>query len=189
MSQKKSKLQLPPSRPMPLSRLPPNGAARSRIKKQLTHTVPAVTREAMAVARSSLRLNRVAGKAIARIVGHLDHFIVGTEALPGQHRAKHFALRNLQFRRHIVEQSRFEIQFAEIGLRAAPYRHGARLFGAFHESGNPVEMLFGDQRPDPCVLVARIAQRHMGHGVAHPAKKVLFDASFSTMTRVPARQT
>src|SRR5262245_59637549 len=38
---KKSKLQVPPSRPMPDQPSPPNGASRSRTKKQLTHTVPA----------------------------------------------------------------------------------------------------------------------------------------------------
>jgi hypothetical protein len=41
-SVKNSRLKLPPSRPMPESPTPPNGARRSRMKKQLTQTVPAL---------------------------------------------------------------------------------------------------------------------------------------------------
>jgi len=42
-SVKNSRLKLPPSRPMPESPTPPNGARRSRMKRQFTQTVPAVS--------------------------------------------------------------------------------------------------------------------------------------------------
>jgi len=42
-SVKNSRLKVPPSRPMPESPTPPNGARRSRTKKQLTQTVPALS--------------------------------------------------------------------------------------------------------------------------------------------------
>jgi hypothetical protein len=61
-SQKKSKLHAPPSRPIPELRAPPKGAASSRMKKQLTHTVPATMRAARSEARRSLRVKMVAAR-------------------------------------------------------------------------------------------------------------------------------
>ena len=47
---------------MPLCPLPPNGAARSRTKKQLTQTVPASSRRATRSARSGSPVTRVAAR-------------------------------------------------------------------------------------------------------------------------------
>jgi hypothetical protein len=51
---------VPPSRPIPDCRAPPNGARRSRTKKQLTHTVPATSWAQIRLARARSPVNTVA---------------------------------------------------------------------------------------------------------------------------------
>ena len=53
---------MPPSRPIPDSPAPPNGARRSRTKKQLTHTVPARSRADTRSARPVSPVNIVAAR-------------------------------------------------------------------------------------------------------------------------------
>jgi hypothetical protein len=81
---------VPPSRPIPESPTPPNGARRSRTKKQFTQTVPAVSARATRWAPLALEPFQVVLGIIARPEG-VDRPRVGTpgslgclEAGPGR---------------------------------------------------------------------------------------------------------
>jgi hypothetical protein len=59
-SVKNSREKFPPSRPTPLSPTPPKGVRRSRMKKQLTYTVPTRNRVASRWARDRFSVNTMA---------------------------------------------------------------------------------------------------------------------------------
>src|SRR5258708_3949251 len=67
-SVKNSRLKVPPSRPMPESPTPPNGARRSRTKKQLTQTVPARSAAEPVVLLGRQRSEL--GGLVLRVAGH-----------------------------------------------------------------------------------------------------------------------
>ena len=79
---------MPPSRPMPDLPLPPNGAPRSRTKKQLTQTVPALSRARDPLGPLGVAGDQGRGQPEPGVVGHRDGLLLVGEGLDGQHRAE-----------------------------------------------------------------------------------------------------
>ena len=72
---------MPPSRPIPELREPPNGAVRSRTKKQFTQTVPATSRALTRSARLAVARVQDRGQAVVGVVRERDRLVLVGERL------------------------------------------------------------------------------------------------------------
>src|SRR5262245_62124464 len=116
-----------------------------------------------------------AGEAVAGVVRRRDGLVVAREGPPGEDRTEHLALRDLGVGPDLVEQSRLEVELSRCVAAAAEERAAACCLRALHEAGYAREVLAGDQRPDPRLRVARVADRHARRGCAHLVEERIGD--------------
>ena len=134
---------------MPELREPPNGAARSRTKKQLTHTVPATSAALTRSARPGSPVYTIAARPYRVSLASAIGFVLVGERLQGEHRAEDLLRQDLRPGRRVGEQRGPVVQAAELVVGAAAEdRTGTVGLGALDEPVDALEVLAGDLRAD-----------------------------------------
>ena len=97
--------------------MPPNGAPRSRTKKQLTHTVPATSGGTDSLGAVGVAGDERRGQAETGVVGHADGLVLGRERLHRQDRAEHLFGQDLAARFGIDQHRRLVVEATELCVR------------------------------------------------------------------------
>ncbi len=116
-----------PSRPMPDSFMPPNGATSVEIMPVLMPTMPYSSASATRQMRLHVAAVEIGGEAEFGVVGDADRVVVAREAEQRRHRAEGFLARAFHLGRRAGEHGRLEERAAQLMALAA--EHDARALG------------------------------------------------------------
>ena len=125
ISRKSSMPYFEPSRPMPDSFMPPNGATSVEMMPVLMPTMPSSSCSADAPDPADVAGVEIGGQAELGVVGQADAVLLGLEAEQRRHRAEGLLPRHLHLRRDVGEDGRLEESAAQgVALAAghAPWR-------------------------------------------------------------------